>query len=76
VATTDIAHALEAFFGRRVGAHTLRRSALHTAIQAGVPLAQAMLLSLHRTMAGAVAYTLEPDIPTRAAMAEVSRHLG
>jgi integrase len=73
VFTSGIAEALARSLGRRVGAHSLRRSALLTAVEAGVPLAEAVLLSLHSSVASAAAYVLRPDVHVAATMAHVSR---
>ena len=70
-----MAAALDDFFGRRVGAHSLRRGAMRTALEAGVSLPEVMLLSLHRSTAGAVAYTMAPDAATAARTAQISRML-
>ena len=73
VSTRLVAEALAFSLGRRVGAHSLRRSALVTAIQAGIPLAEAVLLSLHSSVSSAAAYVLRPDTQTANSMARVSR---
>ena len=54
--------------GRRVGAHAIRRSALRAAVDGGVPLPTAILLSLHKDQATALAYSLFPDVQTADAM--------
>ena len=73
VTTAMVAEALAQSLGRRVGAHSLRRSALLTAVEAGVPLAEAVLISLHTSVASAAAYVLRPDLSVAATMARVSR---
>ena len=72
VRTVDVADALFEALGRRVGAHTLRRSALTASLSAGVPLAAAILLSGHASEKGAAPYVLSPDAGTAATMAWVS----
>jgi hypothetical protein len=73
ILTSSVAEALAGSLGRKVGAHSLRRSALLTAVEAGVPLAEAVLLSLHSSVASAAAYVLRPDLHVAATMATVSR---
>ena len=52
---------LERSLGVRVGAHSFRRSAIRSAIEAGVPLPDVILLSLHTATTGALPYALRPD---------------
>ena len=73
VKTPDVAAALAQHFGRRPGAHALRRSAMRTALESGLPLPQVVLLSLHASVEGALAYILRPDVPTADAMVAASR---
>jgi hypothetical protein len=74
--TPIVAQYLNDAVGRRVGAHALRRSAMRAAIQAGIPLPQAMLLSLHNTMEAATAYVIRPDGDTSARMFQASLATG
>ena len=71
--TREVALSLADALGRRPGAHALRRSALLTAVEAGIPLAEATLISLHSSTTSAAAYVLRPDLPTARATFAVSR---
>ena len=69
---TLISDILASVLGRRVGAHSIRRSALRTALDAGVPVPAAILLTMHRDAATALAYALYPDVSTADTMAQAS----
>lgn len=71
-----MADALFQVLGVRLGAHVFRRSAIRTALQAGIPLQTAILLSLHSSPDAAMAYVLSPDNATMQSMADASRTLG
>ena len=70
--TALVAETVATIVGRKVGAHALRRSALRTALDAGVPIPAAILLSLHKDTRTALAYAVFPDISTADTMAMVS----
>lgn len=72
ITTRLMADTLSALVGRKVGAHTLRRSALTAAIEAGVPVPTAILLSGHTSPQGAAPYILTPDLVTASGMATAS----
>lgn len=72
VRTSQIAAAVETHMSARLGAHSFRRGAMRAALDAGVTMPQAMLLSLHRSEVTALGYVLYPDIPTAAVMTKVS----
>ena len=72
ITTRMMADTLSALVGRKVGAHTLRRSALTAAIEAGVPVPTAILLSGHTSPQGAAPYILTPDLITATGMATAS----
>ena len=75
VTTAMVASHLDEFFGRRVGAHSVRRGAMRSLLEACVSLPEVMLLSLHRSTVGAVAYTMAPDAAIAARTAAISRSL-
>lgn len=54
-------------------AHTLRRGAFRSALNAGIPLSLCLLLPLHGSEEGAMPYALNPDHETIGRMALVSR---
>ena len=72
VTTALVAERVSDALGRRVGGHSLRRSALLAAVAAGVPIPAAILLSGHASPEGAAPYLLTPDQVTAASMRAAS----
>jgi hypothetical protein len=72
ITTANVADMVERHMGARLGAHAFRRGAMRAAVDSGVPLVQAMLLSLHRDSSTALGYVLYPDAAATAAMRAAS----